>query len=804
MGNVLSDVRLTMRTLAKRPAFALAAIATLALGIGATTAMFSVVDGVLLRPLPYADADRIVALWQNDRAHAVERDGVSAANFLDWRDRSRSFSHMAAIEPWGLEYSGPEGPREVSTSRVSEGFFQILRTPALLGRTLQAEDYESDVPAVVLGHGIWQSLFGADSTLIGRRILLDGAPTVVVGVLPPEFDFPPGEQMWIPRRFGETGRGSRAANYFSVVARMRPDIDVAQAQSEMDAIGAQLSEEYPETNAESGVSVVPLSEQLLGNVRSALLVLLGAVGFVLLIACVNVANLLLVRGTERRREFAIRTAIGASHRRLGRQLFTENAVLALIGGLAGVILAYWGLAALLSQAPADLPRVELVGIDESVLTFALAVSLLTALLVGVAPALQALSLDLRNFLSEGGRTATAGRPRVRFREAMVVLQLSLALVLLAGTGLMVRSLISLLSQNPGYRTENVLAITYQAWRHYPDPPARTVFVRQALEQLEALPGVRAAGMTSSLPLAERIYADEATFVLEGRPAPRLGQEPAAQAAVITSGYFAALGIPLRAGRLFERADDAGAPRVAVISETMARRFWPGEDPIGEKIRLSFAGPPLSTEIVGVVGDVRHAGLDADPRPGIYVPHAQAPTAAITFVVRTALDPATMLDAVQKRLWSMNSQLAVASSATLEGLLNSSLRERRFYMFLLVVFSLVAGGLAVIGIYGLMSFRVRWRTSEISIRMALGARPEEILRLYARRGLTIIAAGLLLGLTGALALTRILSGLLYGVEPNDPLTLAAVAAALGSIAFLSAFVPARRATRVEPAVALKMD
>jgi len=805
MRDVLSDIRFTLRSLTKSPAFALAAIATLALGIGATTAMFSVVDGVLLRPLPYADADRIVAIWQHDRAQGEERDGVSAANFLDWRDRSTSFSHMAAIEPWGLEYTGPDGPEDVSTSRVSEGFFEILRTPAALGRTLQPQDYAADGPAaVVIAHGTWQNLFGGDSTLVGRPITLDGTPTVVVGVMPPEFNVPPGEAMWVPRLFGEGARQVRAANYYAVVARMRPDIELAQARAEMDAVGARLALEYPETNAETGVTVVPLDEQLLGDVRTALLVLLGAVGFVLVIASVNVANLLLVRGAERRREFAIRTAMGAGHGRLSRQLLTENVTLALLGGVAGILLAYWGVGALLSQAPEGLPRVDQVGIDQRVLAFALAVSLLTALLFGVAPAMQALKLDLRAFLTEGGRGATAGRRRGRFREAMVVVQLGLALILLSGTGLMVRSFVALVNEEPGYRTENVLAITFQAWRNYPDPGSRAVFVQEAVEQLAALPGVRSAGMTSSLPLSAPIYADEATFVVEGRPAPRPGQEPVAKAAVVTSDYFATLGIPLVAGRLFAPSDDADAPLVAVISEAMARRYWPGEDPIGERVSLAFAGPPVSAEIIGIVGDVRHHGLDAAPRPSIYVAHAQAPTAAITFVVRTAVDPRTMLDAVKQRLWSMNSQLAVAGTATLEGLLDSSLRERRFYLFLLVVFSVVAGGLAVIGTYGLMSFVVRGRTSEISIRMALGAQPQEILRLYAGRGATTIGAGLLLGLAGTLALTRILSGLLYGVEPTDPLTLVAMAVLLGAVAFLSAFLPARRATRVEPAVALKMD
>jgi len=807
MDAFFQDVRFTLRTLARDRSFTFTALLTLGVGIGASTAIFSIVDGVLLRPLPYGDADRIVTLWQHDRGAGIERDDVSSANYMDWRDRAeRTFERLAALEPSGLDWLGPDGPEEIDAYLVTSAFFEVMGATPVLGRTLRPEDFREDggLKAVVLGHRIWRDRFGADSTLVGSTLTLNDQPVEVAGVLPPAFEYPPGNQVYAPRVFSESARQSRAANYFRVVGRLREGAGVEAAQSEMDAIATRLAAEHPDTNAEIGVTVVPLERQVLGSVRPAMLVLLVAVILVLLIACVNVANLLLARGARRRRELATRAVVGAGRRRLVTQLGVENLVLAALGGGLGVAVAVWAVSSLKSLAPAGLPRIETVSVDLRVLGFAIGVTALTSLLFGFAPLLQAARLDLRGQLGEGGRSTAGGGSSSRLRDALVVAQVSLALVLLAGAGLMAKSFVRLLAEDPGYETDDVVAFTTQAWRFYPTAPDRIQFVRQATTALEAAPGVRAVGMTSGLPLSEGIYAERATYTVIGEAAPRPGQEPSARGAAVTSGYFGVLGIPLIAGRLFEDTDDADAPRVVLVSEALARRHWPAGDAVGKRMAVSFASPPAEAEVIGVVGNIRHQGLDDAPSPALYVPHAQHPTGAITFTLRTASDPGAALTALKDRVWALNPAISLTDTGTLEGLLDDTLRPRRFYLVLLGLFAAAALSLAVVGIYGLISYAARSRTSEVGIRMALGARAETILALFLSRGGRLVALGLAGGLAASLVLSRYLESLLYEVRPNDPLTLISITALLGIAGLAGTWIPARRAARIDPARTLRMD
>ncbi|HEX2191514.1 MAG TPA: ABC transporter permease [Longimicrobiaceae bacterium] len=814
LAGVRQDLRYALRTLGRSPGFTAVAVLTLALGIGANTAIFSVVNGVLLQPFPYPEADRIVTLWQHDRAAGVERDEVSAANLLDWRERSRSFSGMAAIEPYGLDFQGPEGPVTLDTWLVTEDFFRVMRVPALLGRTLGPADYlqstrpvyEQGVPSLVLSHGVWRDRFGADPTVVGRTIRVDGSPATVVGVMPPGFQFPDGGSVWAPLAFGQDAsrRGAlrRGANYLQAVGRLRPGVTLEQARAELAGIAVQLGGEYPETNQHVGVTADPLPETLVGSVRPALLLLLGAVGLVLLIACANVANLLLARGARRQREFAVCAAIGAGRGRLLRQAMAESAVLAVLGAAGGLLLAWWSLRLIVRAAPSDLPRLDGVAIDPWVLLFALGACLLTTLLFGLAPALSLARPDLAASLSGAGRGATAGRRNRRLREGLVVGEIALALLLLVGAALVVRSFVALLQVDRGFRSERVLAVTVQAWSYFPDRAQRAAFVEEAIERMAALPGVEAVGMTSSLPLAESIGAEEAEFEIRGRAAPRTGEAPSAHAALITNGYLDALGIPLRRGRLFTPQDDADAPHVVLVNETMARRHWPGADPVGERLTIRFAGPPVEAEVVGVVGDVRHAGLDVEPEPALYFAYPQARTGAITFTLRTAGPPLALLGAVQGLIWEFNSSMPLADATTLDTLLAESLRSRRFSLFLLGGFAVLALLLATVGVYGLLSYAMRERVSEIGIRMAMGASAGDILRWAMRDGLRLIVAGLAAGVVAVVLLTRLLKSMLYGVGPGDPLALAAAMGLLAATALLATYLPARRASRVDPVDALR--
>lgn len=802
MDTLLRDIRYGVRSLLKRPAFTLIAVTTLALGIGANTAIFSVVNTVLLRPLPYRDAQHIVAIWQNNAKAGVARNDVSPANFLDWQEQSRSFESMSGIEPFGFSMIGNGEPERFQAWLVTAGFFETLGTNPFRGRTFTSQDYQpGNERVVVISHGLWQRRFGGDQNLVGQKLTLNGQPYTVVGVMPPEFQFPADREVWAPRVLLEYHRQQRGPTYWNVIARLKPGVTINQAQDEMNAIAERLAIQYPDTNGGMGSTVVSLPEQLTGHVRSALWILLGAVGFVLLIACGNVANLLLVRGAERHREFAIRSALGAARVRLIRQLLTESLLLALLGGMGGLVLGSWGVRLILSLNSAKIPRLEYVSMDVRVLLFAIGVSLLTAVLFGLIPATQFSRLDLQSTLKEGGRGAVTGSTRHWMRNSLVVAEVAVALVLLTGAGLLVRSFVSVMRVDPGFDKDRVLALQVFLNRNYQKAEQITGFFDQSLEKIRTVPGVQSAAVVASPPFINLEQA--APFTIQGQPVPPKGREPSAFYTEVSPDYLSALTVPLRRGRFFTKFDTKDSALVAVINQTMTRRYFPNEDPVGRRLTVMF-DQPETREIVGVIGDVLHSGLDTNARPEMFVPYWQSPTTQMTFVVKTTPDALAMLPAVKSAIREVNRNQTFSKTATMDQLVNDSLKQRRFNLFLLVSFAALALVLAGIGVYGSINYSTRQRTHEIGLRMALGAQAGDVLRLIVGHGLALSLTGIAIGLVASFALTRLMKGLLFGISPTDPVTFAAISLLLTSIGLLASWIPARRATKVDPLVALRYE
>jgi putative ABC transport system permease protein len=802
METLLKDIRYGVRSLLKRPGFTVIAAVTLALGIGANTAIFSVVNTVLLRPLPYRDAQHIVTVWQNNAKAGQTRNDVSPANFLDWQEQSHSFESLTGIEPFGFSMIGNGEPERFAAWLVTQGFFETLGTNSLRGRTFTAQDYqEGNERVVVISYALWQRRFGGDQSSVGQKVTLNGQPYTVVGVMPPEFQFPEDRDVWAPRVVRERDRQLRGATYWNVVGRLKPGVTINQAQQEMNVIAGRLAEQYPDANGGVGATVVSLPDQLTGHVKSALWILLGAVGFVLLIACGNVASLLLVRGAERHREFAIRSALGAARVRLIRQLLTENLLLAILGGTGGLLLASWGVRAILSLNSAKIPRIEYVRMDVRVLVFAMGVSLLTAILFGLIPAAQFSRPDLQSTLKQGGRGAGSGPEHHWARNSLVVAEVAVALVLLTGAGLLVRSFVSVMSVNPGFDKDRVLALQVFLNRNVYKPEQVSTFFEQSLEKISQVQGVQSAAIVASPPFIN--LEQSAFFTIQGQPAPPKGSESKAFYTEVSPDYLSALSVPLRAGRFFTKFDKSDSAPVVVINQTMARRYFPNEDPVGKQLTVIF-DQPESREIVGVIGDVLHSGLDSNVRPELFVPYWQSPNPQMTFVVKTTPDAAAMLPAVKSAIREVNHNQTFAKTSTMDQLVDDSLKQRRFNLSLLVTFAVLALVLAGVGVYGSINYSTKQRTHEIGLRMALGAQPRDVMRLIVGHGLALSLMGVAIGLVASFGLTRLMSGLLFGVSATDPVTFAAISVLLMVIGLLASWVPARRAMKVDPLVALRYE
>jgi predicted permease len=800
-----ADLRYAARALLSAPGFTIAAVATLAIGIGANTAIFSVVDGVLLKPLPFSQPDRIVTVFQDDRKKGATHDDVAPGNFADWRERNTTFSGLAAAEPFALNYTGPDGEEQIYNWNVTQDFFSVLDVRPVLGRLLQPADFvPGSAPALVLNYGSWQRRFGGDPAIVGKRLIIGGAPMTIVGVLPPTFAYLQSSkmEMYVPKVLTPGDARIRTPAWWHEVGRLKPGVTPDRALADMNRVAAQLSTEFPGTNTDVGTTVESLRDTVVGDTSQALLLLFGAVGMVMLIACANVANLFLVRTARRSREFAIRGALGAARSRIMRQVLTESLLVATAGGVAGVALAFWGVAAIRGFAPASVPRVDEMRVDGRALAFTIAAVVFTTFVFGMLPALRAARPGSADELRTGGRAIGSERQH-RLRGLFVTAELAFAMILLVNAGLLVRSFVSVVRADRGYHSDHVLAATVFVYRWNKTPGTRRDFIAQLVERAAAIPGVIAAGATSALPLEMAIGADKGTFTIPGRPV-AVGEEPSARMTTLTPGAFDALGISLRRGRLFTASDDSASVPVAIVSEEMARRFWPGEDPIGKRITVGFYSPSGERAIVGVVADVRQIALDAPLEPMLYVPHAQAPTGAVSVVLRTAGEPRKVSRDLKRVVAALNPELPIADLVTLDELVSTSLTSRRFTLILFVAFSLAAVVLAVVGVYGVISQGTAERWREFGVRIALGAQPRDIVRIAMRQGLTSAATGITIGAVGAAALTTLMRGMLFSVVPFDVPTYGAVGLMMLVTAMLACYVPARRATRVDPLVALRAD
>jgi len=803
VADFLQDLRVAGRTLTKRGSYAAVAILTLAIGIGATTALWTAVYRVLLEPYPFAQADRIVAVHQLD-SRTGEYGEFSPANYLDLKERARSFDLLAASEPWSVDWIGPDGPERFGAALVTEDAFSIQGLTPIRGRSFRpAEFVAGQNQVVLLSETLWRTRFGADESLIGGILVLDSVPLTVIGVMPADAMQPYAEEVWLPKILRGDEIRSRANGYWTVMGRLAPGAGLEQARAELDNIGKQLAAEHPAQNGNLTLAVRSLRDAFAGNARSMLLVLFGAVSFVLLIAGVNVVALQLAESVRRRRELAVRAAIGAGRGRLIRQLLAENLLVALLGAGAGLLLALWGVAAMRGVAPDALWQLRTLRLGPASLVFALGLAGIAALATALVPVLALGRLPVTQPLAAGSQRGGTSRARARANRALVVIEVALALVLLVGAGLLFRSLATLLNVEGGFRTERVLVATVQAWNYYPTPPARAEFVRAALERIEAMPGVERAGMTSSLPLDYPIGLDRVRVGIEGQAA--FGDElPSVRVASISPGYLDALEIPVQEGRAFTPADLPGAPLVVLVNRAFAQRFLGEGAAVGRRVSLGFMSAPLVREIVGVVGNVRHDGLHQAAEPAVFLPHPQAATGAVHLVLRTQGDPGTLERPLRAELARLNGAMPLSGVTTMDAQLARSLLQRRFQLGLLAAFSLTALLLAAIGIYGVMSRAISERTHEIGLRIAVGAEAGTVRRMVLRDGGRLAGLGVLLGGLGALALTRSMRGMLFGVSLTDPVSYLGAGFLLLLVALLASWVPAWRASRVDPVIALKAE
>jgi putative ABC transport system permease protein len=809
--SVTFDCRYGARQLRKNPGFAAVAILTLALGIGANTAIFSVVYAILLKQLPYAQADQLFNVFEAQPRAGIPAAGWSYDNFAELREQNHIFSDMAGSNQHQLTLTGRGEPAVVHTSVVTAEFFAVFGQKPLLGRVFLPDDGKRGAaPVVILSENLWRSSFGADPKIIGSSINLDKRTFTVVGVVPSTFRFPvltEGEQLWIPvvqDLLFSSWMPQRGLHWLQVTGRLKPGVSIRQAQAELDAVSTRLAREFPAENGGWTIHIVPLQQDIVGNVRSALLVLMGAVGLVLLIACTNIANLLLTRATSREREIGVRVTLGAGRARIVRQLLSETAVLGLVGGLAGIALAYWGVHALSSLLPPDLPRVNAIRVDNFVLGFALLLSAAASMAFGLAPALFAANSNLQSSLREGGGRSGESRHRRHARSFLAAGEIALAMVLLVAAGLLLRSFAKLMSVSPGFNPQHIVEADISLPRYqYSTPQQWAAFSDNLLARIQSEPGMQDSAVAVPRPIADGCV--NMAFDIVGDPASSASTSRTADYVSISPEYFHVMGIPLFSGRIFDRRDALSAPRVTVISRTMARLYFPHQDPLGKQ--LTFALPPdrgVAREVVGIVGDVRDVALGQDPGPMMYVPYAQAPFWGANVVVRSTLSPSSIAATIRQEVQTMDKDLPVTDVALLPDLIDASVSQPRFRTFLLGLFAAMALVLAATGIFGVISYSVSRRANEIGIRVALGASRGTILRMGLRGTLALTVAGLAVGIPCALAASRLLGHMLFGISASDPAPLAVVTIGLAAVAALAGYIPARRAMRVDPMIALRYE
>lgn len=806
MTAIWQDLRYGLRLMLKRPGFTTIVLIVLALGIGANTAIFSVVNSVLLRPLKYPDSDRILTLWENHiRREGPAREWTSPPGFQDWREQSSIFEHVAAVNNWGPTLTEKGEPEMLPGASVSYNAFSVAGVKPMHGREFNAEEDKAGAEkAVIISYGLWQRRFNGDSATVGKAIRLSGESYTIIGVMPPSFQLPLINNAEIWRTIAPTfNPGCQRGCYtIRVIARLKPDVTIGRARTEMTALAGRIEQQFPESNKNVGVTLVPLQEFMVGDVKPAMLALLLAVGFVLLIACANVANLMLAKAVAREREIAIRAAMGASRWQVIRQLLSESLLLALVGGGLGLLLAYWMVDLLKSVSPDGTPRLDEIRIDGRVLLFNLGISALTGLLCGLVPAMQASKSDLNQALREAGAGNKASAGGSKVRSVLVVAEIAIALTLLIGAGLLMRSFVVLQSVDPGFSPTNVLTarIGLPATA-YPKREQVTAFYNQLHEKLKALPGVQSVSFGSSVPMTG--MDTDTDFIVEGRPAPPPDQRPSAWFSVVGHDYFRTMNIRLRDGRTFDDRESENSPGTVIISESMSRRYWPNETPIGK--RIGFGDQKVQwNEIVGVVSDVHHFGLSTDARPTFYFSSRQRSRGFMTLVLRASGDPQRYVSSIRSEVQSLDKNLAVSGVQTMEQIISDSIAVPRLVMLLFGSFAAVAMLLATLGIYGVMAYSVTQRTHEIGIRVALGAQSRDVLKLVVGQGMKLTIIGVVIGMATSFGLTRLMSGLLFGVSPSDPLTFTGIAALLTLVALLACYLPARRATKVDPTIALRCE
>ncbi len=808
MTTLLHDLRYAFRMLTKSPGFTVVAVLTLALGIGANTAIFSVVNSVLLRPLPFPQSGRLVSVEYFDTISKVPHESISYPDFFDWRSQNQVFSHITAFHDSNYTLTGVDQPAHLSGEVVSSDFFSTLEVIPALGRGFLPEEEKKGAHAVVLSDGLWRTAFSADPKIVGRSITLNNQGYTVVGVAPRGFNFPiatPPVQLWTTCADDTDMLSERGADFLAVLGRLKPGVPIAQAQADLSRINANLAQQYPGSNLHTaGARVDPELQRLVGDVAPALLVLFGAVGCVLLIACANVANLLLARSMTRQKEMAIRSALGAGRGRVIRQLLTESVLLALFGGGLGLLLALWGTSGLVRLIPQNVPRMSQIQMDSRVFVFTLLAAVLTGILFGLAPALQSSKTNLVDSLKEGGRGLSSGLQHNRLRGALVVAEMALALALLMGAGLMIQSFARLQNVDPGLNSHNVLTFTFDL----PDARYKTnqqkIFYRQLLDRLNTMPGVASAAAALPLPLSGNNF--DISFTIEGRPVAK-GNSPVEDAQIVSPGYFRTMGIPLLAGREFAPTETPTSPNVVIVNQAFAKKYFPNEDPVGKHMEPELSdsdSPEPMRKIVGVVGDVKTRSLSRDARPEYFFPYQQALIGNLSMVLRTQAAPESVLGAARDAVRSMDSSLPFYSVKTMDQYLGVSVAQPRFSTLLLSIFAGLALALTALGLYGVISYSVAQRTHEIGIRMALGAQTSDVLKMVIRQVMLLTVLGWAAGITAGFFLMRFLSSQLYGIRITDPLTLLGVTIVLAAVALLACCIPARRAAHVDPLQALRHE